>query len=143
MDDGRLTDGKGRTVNFKNTIIIMTSNLQIEEEVKKTFPPEFINRLDQVILFDRLTPEMMGKIVGLQLKKVEQRLLKQNIKLELTDEVKNHLAKLGYDPEFGARPLKRLIQNLILDPLALKIVEGKIKEGQTIKLKLEKDKIVF
>jgi ATP-dependent Clp protease ATP-binding subunit ClpB len=141
MDDGRLTDGKGRTVNFKNTILIMTSNLRNEDQVKQTFSPEFINRVDQVILFDKITPQMMKQIVKLQMKAAEKRLAKQKIKLEFSKEVEKYLAEKGYSPEFGARPLKRVIQEQIMDPLALKIVEGKVKEGDRVKLGLKNNKI--
>lgn len=141
MDDGRLTDGKGRTVDFKNTIIIMTSNLKTEEEVRKTFRPEFINRLDQIIVFNSLTPEALGEIVKLQIKKVEKRLSRQKIKMTVTDEAKMFLAKKGYDSEFGARPLKRVIQDMILDEVALMIVEKKLKEGDLIKVEIKNGKI--
>lgn len=141
MDDGRLTDGKGRTINFKNTILIMTSNLQTEDEVRKTFSPEFINRIDQIILFEKLTKEMMGKIVKLQLIEVEKRLAKQKIKLEIPKEVQEYLANKGYSEEYGARPLKRVIQEEILDPIALRIVEGKVKEGERVKIRMKDKKL--
>jgi ATP-dependent Clp protease ATP-binding subunit ClpB len=158
MDDGRLTDGKGRTINFKNTIIIMTSNLgsdlirqstgkitqavkqQVWEKVEKTFPPEFINRLDQIIIFDRLTPDMLKQIVDLQLDQVLARLKQQKINLKFSASARAFLAQQGYDPTFGARPLKRVIQNQILDPLALEIIDKKIKPGQTIKIDLNSSK---
>jgi ATP-dependent Clp protease ATP-binding subunit ClpB len=143
MDDGRLTDGKGRTVNFKNTIIIMTSNLQTEDQVKKTFPPEFINRLDQIILFKALSKKMMEEIVNLQLKEVEKRLKKQNIMIKPSKKAKEYLAEKGYSQEYGARPLKRLIQNEILDPLALKIIENKVKEGREVEINVKNDKILL
>ena len=143
MDDGRLTDGKGRTVDFKNTIIIMTSNLPDLEAVKKRFPPEFVNRLDKVIVFSPLTPAMMEKIVELQLKRVEKRLKKQKITLEVSSQAKKYLAKKGFDPEYGARPLKRLIQEAVLNPLALKIVEGKIKEGKKVLVDVDQKGIVL
>lgn len=166
LDDGRLTDGKGRTVNFKNTIIIMTSNLgsniiqdfysqsqkglnnqkfkaemetKVMEVVHHSFRPEFINRLDDIIIFSSLTLEMLVKIVDLQLDIIRNRLTKQGIELEIIDEVKQYLAKIGYDPVFGARPLKRVIQNEILDELALRIIEGKI--GKKVKIELQKGKI--
>jgi ATP-dependent Clp protease ATP-binding subunit ClpB len=158
LDEGRLTDGKGRTVNFKNTVIIMTSNLggsiiqeyagKDQEEMKqkvwqlvqKSFRPEFINRLDQIIIFNRLTPAMLDKIVELQLERVQQRLTEQKIKLMVTPAAKKYLAQKGYDPVFGARPLKRVIQSEILDELALQLIEGKIKEGQTVKIDLNQRK---
>jgi ATP-dependent Clp protease ATP-binding subunit ClpB len=159
MDDGRLTDGKGRTVNFKNTILIMTSNLgsdkwkenvkteavanEVMEIINQTFRPEFINRLDQIVLFERLSPAMMAKIVEIQLKRVTTRLQKQKIALIFSQKVKEFLAKEGYDPTFGARPLKRAIQEKVLNPLALLMVEGKIKEGQKVRVGLEKGKIIL
>lgn len=143
MDDGRLTDGKGRTVNFKNTILIMTSNLQTEDEIKKTFSPEFINRVDQVILFERLSKEMMKQIVKLQLIEVKKRLAKQKIKLGIPKEVEDYLAKKGYSEEYGARPLKRVIQEEILDPIALNIVEGKAKERDSVRIGLKDNKVVI
>lgn len=149
LDDGRLTDGKGRTVNFKNTIIIMTSNLgsniissedldqkeldsRIQELLRQNFRPEFLNRLDQAIIFKRLTPDEIQKITNLQLANLARRLKNKDINLKFTQELKAHIAKTGYDPVFGARPLKRVIQNKIEDQLALMIIENKIKSGQTL-----------
>ncbi|MEA3355496.1 MAG: AAA family ATPase, partial [Patescibacteria group bacterium] len=143
LDNGRLTDGQGRVVNFKNTLIIMTSNLKDEKSVRKTFKPEFINRLDQIIVFDPLTPKMLEKIVTIQLKKVNQRLKNQNLKLKVTDKAKDYLAKLGFDPVFGARPLKRIIQNKILDPLSLMIIENQVKEGSIVIVDINKDKLTL
>ena len=157
LDAGRLTDGKGHTVNFKNTIIIMTSNLgsdlisaggtnlpaQLRDLVRKTFKPEFINRVDQIIVFDPLTPNQIERIVDLQLNEVQKRLDKQNIKLDASTSAKRLLAKLGYDPNYGARPLKRAIQDHILDELALRLIEGKIKSGSTIRIDAAHDKIVL
>lgn len=158
MDDGRLTDSKGRVVDFKNTIIIMTSNLgtrQIQELsnqpekqqeavdrlLAETFKPEFLNRLDDVIIFQPLTPEMLEQIVELQLNQVEERLAEQDLKIKVNKAAKQHLAAKGYSPTFGARPLKRLIQQEILDKLSMKIVEGKLKAGQTIKINYEDQEI--
>jgi ATP-dependent Clp protease ATP-binding subunit ClpB len=145
MDDGRLTDGKGRLVDFTNSIIVMTSNLgsglslekskDVEFLLRKHFKPEFINRLDEVVVYKPLTPEVIRKIVDIQLNLVEERLKEQGIELKVTDEVKNYLAKKGYDPNFGARPLKRLVDNEIVDELAYSIIEGKILEGDTVFLK--------
>jgi len=142
MDDGRLTDSKGRTVNFKNTILIMTSNLRDENQVKKTFPPEFINRVDKVVLFDKLTPEMMKEIVKLQIEKAQQRLKRKKIKIDVSKEAERYLAKEGYDPEYGARPLQRLIREEIIDPVALKIIEGKFEEGDSIKVEFKNGKLI-
>jgi len=143
LDDGRLTDGKGRMVSFKNTLIIMTSNLKDEDEVRKTFKPEFINRLDQIIVFDSLDPSLLKKIVEIQLNKVNQRLIEQSIKIKVTKKAKDYLAKKGYDQDFGARPLKRDIQNQILDPLSLMIIENQLKKDSTITVELTKDKLTL
>ncbi len=169
LDDGRLTDGRGRVVDFKNTIIIMTSNLgsdiirqyavsphsgeasknqkQMEKEVwevvQKSFRPEFLNRLDQIILFDPLTPKMLHLIVDKQLDEVQKRLSNQKIKLNVVDDAKDYLAKAGYDPVFGARPLKRVIQNEILDELAMQIVEGKLKEGAKVSVTIKNGKVAI
>jgi ATP-dependent Clp protease ATP-binding subunit ClpB len=148
LDDGRITDGQGRTVDFKNTVIIMTSNigsqfimedLKVEECNKRVmealrghFRPEFLNRVDEIVIFDRLTDKEIGKIVDIQLARLEKRLGKQNLKLELSDKARAFLGKEGYDPAYGARPLKRVIQQKILDPLSMEILDGKIHEGQTI-----------
>lgn len=153
MDDGRLTDGKGRTVDFKNSIIIMTSNLasdiikefagknkaeKMEKDVRQVidsyFKPEFINRLDNIVIFKSLSKKEIQKIVDLQIDQVEERLKEQEIKIEISPEAREFLAEKGYDPAFGARPLKRLIQNQILDPLAMMIIDNKIKKGQKVKV---------
>ena len=147
--EGRLTDGKGRTVDFKNTVIIMTSNLQgiREDETMKllnqTFRPEFLNRIDQIILFEPLSKDQIRKVVDFELAKVQHRLDDQQLNLVVSDEAKEYLAKSGYDETFGARPLKRLIQNEILDPLSLEIIEGKVKEGSNVQIGLKGGKIVL
>ena len=159
LDDGRLTDGRGRIVNFKNTVIIMTSNLgsdiiqsgkdkkslnlDLNSLLHKTFKPEFLNRIDQIIVFDPLSQEQLTQIVDLQLALVEKRLQKQDIKLEVSEPTKKLLAKLGYDPNYGARPLKRVIQDHVLDELALRMIENKIKPGDTVKIDTKSDKIVI
>lgn len=156
FDDGRLTDGKGRTVDFKNSVIIMTSNILgirdkgqgiREDETMKllnqTFRPEFLNRIDQIILFELLTREQIRKVVDFELAKVQRRLDDQKLKLVVSGEAKDYLAKAGYDETFGARPLKRLIQGEILDPLSLEIIEGKYKEGTIIHTSVEKNGIVI
>jgi ATP-dependent Clp protease ATP-binding subunit ClpB len=150
LDDGRITDGQGRTVDFKNTVIIMTSNIGsqfiIEEEsrearsrlvmdaLRQHFRPEFLNRVDDVIIFDRLGEDDLKKIVEIQLRRLTRRLEQQKITLELTDAAKAFIAREGFDPVYGARPLKRTIQKEILDPLSMKILEGEIHEGQTVRL---------
>ena len=175
LDDGRLTDSKGRLVNFKNTIIIMTSNLgnevikqytigfnsgENEEEVsairedemkekidkilKDHFKLEFLNRIDEIVIFKSLTKQVLREIVDLELEKVENRLKNKNISLKIAAKVKKMLAEKGYDTTFGARPLKRIIQNLILDELALEIIEGKIKDGDKVIIDLGvKDKVMM
>jgi ATP-dependent Clp protease ATP-binding subunit ClpB len=159
LDDGRITDGQGRTVDFKNTVIIMTSNigsqfimedLSVEERNKRVmealrghFRPEFLNRIDEIVIFDRLTDKEIGKIVDIQLARLAKRLGKQNLHLELSDKARAYLAKEGYDPAYGARPLKRVIQQKILDPLSMEILDGKIHEGQTIKADVSGGELSF
>src|SRR5436309_2606299 len=148
LDDGRITDGQGRTVDFKNTVIIMTSNIGsqyiTEEESREArrrlvmdalrahFRPEFLNRVDEIIILDRLRKEDLKKIVEIQLGRLSKRLAQQNIRLDLTDSAKTLIAREGYDPVYGARPLKRAIQRDLLDPLSMNILEGKVGEGQRI-----------
>ncbi len=159
FDEGRLTDGRGRTVNFKNTIIILTSNLGSElfqtsevrnsktsevkvlELVKKFFRPEFINRLDSLIMFHPLSSDMITQIIDLQLKEVEKRLQKQNFHLAVTDATKKFLKAVGFDEVYGARPLKRVINEMIVDEIALQIVEGKIKSADRIVVDYKQNKI--
>jgi ATP-dependent Clp protease ATP-binding subunit ClpB len=158
LDEGRLTDSKGKTVDFKNAVIIMTSNLgskeiaelsndskKQEETVQKilrsAFRPEFLNRIDEVILFQKLTEKELAEIVKLQMFLVAKRLSGKNISMEITPKASNYLGKEGFDDVFGARPLKRLIQNTILDELSLQIIEGKIKEGDHILIDLDKDQL--
>jgi ATP-dependent Clp protease ATP-binding subunit ClpB len=160
LDDGRITDGQGRTVDFKNTVIIMTSNIGsqyiIEEEssaaarerlvmdaLRAHFRPEFLNRVDEIIIFDRLTENDLKKIVDIQLGRLTKRLAQKNITLELTDAAKALLAREGYDPVYGARPLKRVIQRELLNPLSIDILEGKFREGQTIKVHEKNGKLEF
>lgn len=166
LDDGRLTDSKGRTVNFKNTIIIMTSNLgnevikqytigfnsgeqeekkdwrqdemkdKIDKILRDHFKLEFLNRIDEIVLFKSLSKAALENIVDLELAKVEKRLHNKNISIKISAKVKKMLAEKGYDPTYGARPLKRIIQTMLLDELALEIIEGKIKEGDKVKIEL-------
>ncbi|HEV3148028.1 MAG TPA: AAA family ATPase, partial [Chthoniobacterales bacterium] len=148
LDDGRITDGQGRTVDFKNTVIIMTSNIGsqfiTEEESREArsrlvmdalrahFRPEFLNRVDEIVIFDRLTEDDLKKIVEIQLRHLTKRLEQQKITLDLSDSAKGVLAREGYDPVYGARPLRRIIQKEILDPLSIDILQGKVREGQTV-----------
>jgi ATP-dependent Clp protease ATP-binding subunit ClpB len=159
LDDGRITDGQGRTVDFKNTVIIMTSNIGsqfiTEEEssegrrrlvmdaLRAHFRPEFLNRIDDIIIFERLTEEDLKKIVEIQLNRLTKRLAQQNIRLELSDSAKTLIARDGYDPVYGARPLKRAIQRDLLDPLSMNILEGKFGEGQVIRADTKNGAIEF
>ena len=133
LDDGRLTDGQGRTVDFKNTIVIMTSNAP-KEELPRLFRPEFLNRVDEIIDFHRLTEEQLKKIVDIQLASLKARLAERHIELELTDAARERLVQVGYDPAYGARPLKRAIQKEVETPLARKLVAGEVRDGQKIRV---------
>ena len=161
LDDGRMTDGKGRTVDFKNTVLIMTSNVgsqyiqemkgQESSEMEKavmdvlraTFKPEFLNRIDEIVIFNSLGPEEIREIVGIQIRLLSQRLEANKITLKLTDRAEEFLAKTGFDPVYGARPLKRAIQHYIQDPLAVKILEGSVKEGDDVTIDVKAGKVVF
>jgi ATP-dependent Clp protease ATP-binding subunit ClpB len=159
LDDGRITDGQGRTVDFKNTVIIMTSNIGsqyiTEEEssegrerlvmdaLRQHFRPEFLNRVDEIIIFDRLSEEDLKKIVEIQLSRLTRRLEQRKITLHLTDAAKALIARAGYDPVYGARPLKRAIQKEILDPLSMQILEGKFREGETIRVDVKDGRLHF
>jgi ATP-dependent Clp protease ATP-binding subunit ClpB len=135
MDDGRLTDGQGRTVDFKNVVLVMTSNIpggRVGAEAH--FRPEFINRLDDIVEFESLTREQIGEIVGLQVEIVTKRVAERGIALELTDDARTLLGNLGYDPTYGARPLKRVIQKRLVDPLAIALLEGRFKDGDTVRV---------
>ena len=160
LDDGRLTDGHGRTVDFKNTVVIMTSNVgsqwiqdpSLDEEEKKnrsmealraTFKPEFLNRIDDIIMFHGLTLADINRIVGIQLGLIDRRLKDRKISIELTEAAKKYIAEQGYSPVYGARPLKRSLQKLVLDPLALDILAGKFTEGDHIVIGVSKGEIVF
>ncbi len=142
LDDGRLTDGQGRTVDFKNTIVIMTSNAQ-QEDLPRLFRPEFLNRVDEVINFHRLTQDQLKKIVDIQLETLRARLEERHIDLRLTDAARAHLVTVGYDPAYGARPLKRAIQKEVETPLARMLVAGEIRDGKKIVLDYRKDELVF
>jgi ATP-dependent Clp protease ATP-binding subunit ClpB len=154
LDDGRLTDGQGHTVDFRNTILIMTSNIgshrildykgdlggaeyavmraTVLDELRQHFRPEFLNRVDEIIVFHALTEEELGKIIDIQLARVRSRLAERRIELELTEAAKRHLVKTGYDPVYGARPLKRAIQKELETPLGRKILAGEVREGQKV-----------
>jgi ATP-dependent Clp protease ATP-binding subunit ClpB len=143
LDEGRLTDSQGRTVNFRNTIIILTSNIPVDRdnplrELKQHFRPEFLNRIDETVVFRPLNEDDIEKIVDIQLRHLHKRLEERKIGLKLSKEAREQLGKEGYDPAFGARPLKRLIQKKIENPLALEILAGKFKEGDVVEVKLAK-----
>jgi ATP-dependent Clp protease ATP-binding subunit ClpB len=160
LDDGRLTDGQGRTVDFRNTVLIMTSNLgshwffdeahspedrreRVLAEVRSHFRPEFVNRLDEIIVFDPLDKDEIARIVDIQIRGLARRLAARRLEIELTDAAKAYLAERGYDPTFGARPLKRLIQREVQDPLATRLLGGEIGEGSTVVVDREGDGLTF
>jgi len=159
MDDGRLTDGQGRTVSFANTVLIMTSNVgserivgesvdekireQIEEVLAATFKPEFLNRIDDTVIFHRLSKEDIGRIVDLQVSQLVGRVAERGIEVELDDDARTLLGNLGYDPTYGARPLKRVIQKQLVDKLALKILEGEFREGDVVSVRAEEGELAF
>ncbi len=159
LEDGRITDGQGRTVDFRNTVIIMTSNIGsqfiqdennaeqrealVRDSLRQFFRPEFLNRIDEVIIFDRLTMADISQIVEIQIQRVLARLRKHNIELHLTSDAVRKISDEGYDPVYGARPLKRAIQKLVLDPLSLELLDGTIKDGDSIEGAMENGKLVF
>jgi ATP-dependent Clp protease ATP-binding subunit ClpB len=161
LDDGRLTDSKGRVVNFKNTVIIMTSNIgsqyiheystqggdeelmrkRVEEELHRQFRPEFLNRIDDVIIFHSLDLGQIKQIIGIQLRRLEAMIAERGLTLEISDAAKEHIAREGYDPAFGARPLKRALQRLIIDPLAMRLLDGTFKPGDTVFVNMNDGKL--
>ncbi|OGP57091.1 MAG: ATP-dependent chaperone ClpB [Deltaproteobacteria bacterium RBG_13_49_15] len=161
LDDGRMTDGQGRTVDFKNTLIIMTSNVgsryiqelgvsdrkemekRVMESLRASFKPEFLNRIDETIIFHNLSKEQIFKIVKIQVEKLAKRLAEKGIEMVLQNRARDRIADMGFDPVYGARPLKRIIQKNIENPLSMEILEGKIKEGDKISVDVRKDQIVF
>jgi ATP-dependent Clp protease ATP-binding subunit ClpB len=165
LDDGRLTDGKGRTVDFKNTVVIMTSNLgsafitertmseggaidegtrrQVMDALREHFRPEFLNRIDEIIFFHALGREHMKRIIDIQIAGLTKRLEERKIHVVLTDAAKGALVREGYDPAYGARPLKRTIQRRVLDPLALRVLEGDFAEGDVIIVDAGRDGLTF
>ena len=143
LDDGRLTDGHGRTVDFRNTVVIMTSNIRSAEDLAERFRPEFLNRIDEIVVFEALTREQLGSIVTLQLARLNLRLAERGLALELTDGARELLAEAGWDPAYGARPLKRAIQRLLENPLALRLLEGEFGEGDVIRAYAELGEIRF
>ena len=144
MDDGRLTDGQGRTVDFKNAVLIMTSNVAGGMDgVRATFKPEFINRLDDIVLFDALSREEIGRIVGLQAERLVDRVRERGIEVELTDAARELLGDLGYDPTYGARPLRRVIQKRLIDPMALALLEGRFRPGDAVRVDAVEGELVL
>jgi len=161
LDDGRMTDGHGRTVDFKNTIIIMTSNVgsrwiqelgekrreemesRVTEALQSKFKPEFLNRIDEIIIFDNLTQEQIGEIVDIQVKRLGSRLTQMNMTLVLSENARNFLAEKGFDQIYGARPLKRAIQKYIENPLSMEILKGNIPEGTKLRADVKGDSVVF
>src|SRR4026209_2666917 len=174
LDDGRLTDGKGRTVDFKNTVIIMTSNVgshfiaeeamrthiaedsgnasaelsegakrQVMEALRAHFRPEFLNRVDEIIVFHALTRLEMRRIIDIQLRGLMKRLEDRKIRVELTDRAKDVLIAEGYDPSYGARPLKRVIQRRVLDPLAMRVLQGEFREGTVVRIDAPRGDLEF
>jgi ATP-dependent Clp protease ATP-binding subunit ClpB len=143
LDDGRLTDGHGRTVDFRNTVLIMTSNLRSPEQMREFFRPEFLNRIDEIVEFQPLTKEQLGEIVELQLARLRARLADRGIELELTDEAKQVVADAGWDPTYGARPLKRALQRMVENPLALRLLEGEFADGDTVRVDAKDGELVF
>jgi ATP-dependent Clp protease ATP-binding subunit ClpB len=158
LDDGRLTDGRGRTVDFKNTVVIMTSNLgsqylaeevtegtrrRVMEELREHFRPEFLNRIDEIIFFHALDRDHMKKIIDIQLSGLTKRLEERKIRVQLTDAAREQLVREGYDPTYGARPLKRTIQRRVLDPLAMRVLEGEFVEGDAVEVDAGPDGLRF
>jgi ATP-dependent Clp protease ATP-binding subunit ClpB len=141
LEDGRLTDGQGRTVDFTNTVLIMTSNLK--GEPSDYFKPEFINRIDEIVRFRPLSEDDLRVIVGIQLDRLRARLAERRLSLVVTPEAQEWLAKTGYDPDYGARPLRRVLQRSIEDPLALALLEGRYLEGSTVTVDREGDGLVL
>ncbi|HYT76363.1 MAG TPA: AAA family ATPase, partial [Vicinamibacterales bacterium] len=164
LDDGRLTDGKGRTVDFKNTVVIMTSNIgshyiaetaikgepmtegvkrEVMDALRAHFRPEFINRVDEIIIFHALTREQMREIIDIQLRGLVKRLADRKIHIELSDRAKDLIIEEGYDPTYGARPLKRTIQRRVLDSLAIKVLEAEFGEGDTVRIDVKAGDLTF
>jgi ATP-dependent Clp protease ATP-binding subunit ClpB len=163
LDDGRLTDGHGRTVDFKNTVVIMTSNVgshakrmrdlgghdeaemrqQVMDALHQRFAPEFLNRIDEIVMFHALTKDNLVKIVEIQARRLQRLLAERHIGLELGEGAKRALADLGYDPVYGARPLKRTIQRELQDPLARRILEGEFKDGDTVEVDADGEQFLF
>jgi ATP-dependent Clp protease ATP-binding subunit ClpB len=144
IDDGRLTDGQGRTVDFKNTVVIMTSNVPGGiEGVRATFKPEFVNRLDEIVEFHQLSREEIGRIVELQVAALAGRVRERGVEIELTEDARTLIGNLGYDPTYGARPLKRVIQKRLVDRLALRLLEGAFEPGDRVLVDAREGELEF
>jgi ATP-dependent Clp protease ATP-binding subunit ClpB len=143
LDDGRLTDGKGRIIDFKNAVIVMTSNLRDQDALRAHFRPEFINRIDEIVWFHALEQAHIKEIVDIQLRGLLKRLADRKITVELSDAAKDFLVREGYDPVYGARPLKRALQRRLLDPLAIRVLEGAFREGDTVAVDVSNDELSF
>jgi len=159
LDDGRLTDGQGRTVDFRNAVLIMTSNVgsdvifdesdpirrreRVEQVLRATFRPEFLNRVDEVVVFRSLTKEQLSEIAELQLLRLRERLAERRIELQVSDGAKELLAEAGWDPAYGARPLKRAIQRLLENPLSLELLEGRFADGDLVRVEASDGELVF
>jgi ATP-dependent Clp protease ATP-binding subunit ClpB len=143
LDDGRLTDGQGRTVDFRNTVIIMTSNIRSADALRDFFRPEFLNRVDEIVEFKALTRDQLAHIVDLQLQRLRERLEARGMSIELSDAAKEVVGEAGWDPAYGARPLKRAIQRLIENPLALRLLEGDFEDGDAIRIDAQDGELVF
>jgi ATP-dependent Clp protease ATP-binding subunit ClpB len=143
LDDGRLTDGHGRTVDFRNTVVIMTSNIRSADQVLEHFRPEFVNRIDEIVTFEPLTKEQIGEIVEMQLERLRARLAERKLDLVLTEDAQELIAEAGWDPQFGARPLKRALQRLVENPLALRLLEGEFAEGETVRVDVSDGELTF
>jgi ATP-dependent Clp protease ATP-binding subunit ClpB len=143
LDDGRLTDGQGRTVDFRNTVIVMTSNIRSADALREFFRPEFLNRVDEVVELHQLSREQIAEIVELQLVRLRERLSERGLSLELTGDAKALIAEAGWDPTYGARPLKRALQRLVENPLAMRLLEGEFAEGDTVRVHVRNGELVF
>jgi ATP-dependent Clp protease ATP-binding subunit ClpB len=143
LDDGRLTDGQGRTVDFRNTVVIMTSNVRSADALRDVFRPEFLNRIDEIVEFQALTRDQLADIVELQLARLRSRLAERGLSLELTDAAKETVAEAGWDPAYGARPLKRALQRLVENPLAMRLLDGELGDGDTIRVDVRDGELMF
>ena len=143
LDDGRLTDGKGRVVDFRNTVVVMTSNLRDQDALRAHFRPEFINRIDEIVIFHPLDQDHIRQVVEIQLGGLLKRLSDRKITVDLSNAAKDFLVREGYDPVYGARPLKRALQRRLLDPLAVRVLDGAFREGDTVVVDVAGDELSF